>query len=624
MKNTRVRGLLVGATSLIAVGALSAAWATSSQAASSRFVTATATTGDVSQSFLATGTISRDSVVDVTFSVDGTVKRVRVAVGDQVAAGDVLATLDSTALKLALLNAQTDLAGAKADLYAAENPSSTSSGGGSGGSLPSGGAGTGGGSSTPGGTDPDGGATSGISATDAALLYEAIAAVNVATVKWSNPDQPTTCDAIQTALLNANEQTDTGSGDTGSGSGDGSGDTGSGSDGSGSGDAGDADSGSGDNGSDDAGDTGSGDSGSDATGDAGSGDTGDGGSDEAADSDGSDSGDSAEDGSEADQLALVVDDITLEDIKACGEAREELVLANAVLADYYQQLITTGTIDTGDDTTPDDDTEDTDDTDTAGTPAPDRSSGSSSSGSAARSSSGSSSAGVSARAVASAEAGVLRAQQAVDSAEAALENAELVAPLSGTVGSVGLSAGGGSSAGAITIVGEGTAVISFEAPLTTRAALSQGMAATISPAGSDTRLTGTITSIAVLETSGTAGDNPTYTTRVVVTDPDMLLKEGAKAGVEIVTATAGGVVLVPASAVTPTGSGSGTVGVIDPASSDTAETVDVSTGAVGGGRVEITGGLTEGQIVVLSDRTLDIDTLTSSQSNRGLGGGFPR
>lgn len=170
---TKGRNLLVGAVCLVTLGAAGTVWATGSQAASNRFTTASVTTGDVSQSFLATGSVSRTNVVDAAFSVSGTVRKVAVAVGDTVAAGDVLATLDTTALKLDLLNAQTDLASAKATLYAAEHPSSTSKGGGGGSSpsIPSGG----GGSSTPGG-----GTTGGITATDAAILYEAISAVNVA------------------------------------------------------------------------------------------------------------------------------------------------------------------------------------------------------------------------------------------------------------------------------------------------------------------------------------------------------------------------------------------------------------------------------------------------------------
>lgn len=609
--NKRMRSVLIAGVSLVSVGAIGTVWATSSSAAAGRYVTAVAATGDVSQSFWATGTVSRENQVDATFSVTGTVKKLKVGVGDVVAAGDVLATLDTAALKLALLNAQTDLASAKATLYAAEHPSSSSSRGSSSVTLPAGGSGTSGGS---GGTS----VPSGITATDAARLYQAIAAVNVATQKWSNPDQPTTCDLIYAALLNANEQTtdpgeqpDPGT-DNGSGNAD---DGGTGSDDSGSQAAGDA----GDSGdTDNPGDTPDPDDDSDAgTGDSGDADSGDpdsGTSGNPADSSATDSSDTEDDSGDTTQLALVVDDITLDDIRACGEAREELLLANAVLADYYQQLIATGTIGDGDDS--------------PATPAPSTPASTSSRGSSGSSkASGSSTVSVSARAVAAAEADVLRNQQAVDAAEAAVANAELVAPISGTVGAISLEKGASSSAGSVTIVGEGTALVSIEVPLASRGLLSQGMAATVTPAGSARALAGTVSQIAVLETSGTAGDNPTYTTTIAVDDPDLALKSGAAAGIEIVTGTANSVVTVPASAVTPTGTGTGTVGVVDSTTSETAETVTVSTGAVGGGRVEITDGLQEGQIVVLSDRNASIDSLTSSSgtaNRRGVSFGLPR
>jgi HlyD family secretion protein len=69
----------------------------------------------------------------------------------------------------------------------------------------------------------------------------------------------------------------------------------------------------------------------------------------------------------------------------------------------------------------------------------------------------------------------------------------------------------------------------------------------------------------------------------VVSDPDQRLKAGAKASVAIVTGTATGVITVPASAVTPTAAGKGTVQVVDTEASDTASTVEVTTGTVGGG-----------------------------------------
>ena len=221
---------------------------------------------------------------------------------------------------------------------------------------------------------------------------------------------------------------------------------------------------------------------------------------------------------------------------------------------------------------------------------------------------------------------MLEAQQSVDAAELDVANAELVAPIDGVVGAMTLAKGDSASSASATIVGEGTATVSIEVPLTTRKLLSQGMAAEVTPAGSSDVLEGKVSTISTLETDGTSGDSPTYTSTIVVSDPDQRLKAGAKASVAIVTGTATGVVTVPASAVTPTGAGTGTVQVVDTAGSDTASTVEVTTGVVGSGRVEIASGIQTGQLVVLSDRTIDISTLTSSSSssNRFGGGGMMR
>lgn len=605
--NTRIRKVIAAGAGLAVVAAGATYWATSSSASTARFRTAEAATGSVSQTYVATGTISRDANVEATFSVDGTVKSVAVEVGDTVSAGDTIATLDSASLKLALLNAETDLAQAEATLYAAENPSSTTSsgsgGGGSGaGSGSAGGSGSAAGSGTGTGSTPS---TGGISASDAAQLYEAIAAVNVASAAWSNDSEPTTCDQVYAALLAAQEDTDeaddSGSTDTG--------DTDPGSTDSGSGETSGGDSGS----EGDQSGTDSGGSGTDS-GEAGSADT------------GSDSGDAtgSADSGEAEQLALTVDEVTIEDIKACGEARTALLTANAVLADYYNQLITTGTIVTdGESTDP-------------GTETPETSTGGgspSAGGGSSRSASSGSSSSTSEQAIAAAEADKLKAEQAVADAEADLENATLLAPIDGIVGELTLAEGDSASAGSAIIVGTGTATVSVEVPLATRTLLSQGMEATVVPAGSATQLDGKVASISILETSGTAGDSPTYTTTVSVSDPDQLLKAGAKAAVSVVVRSATDAVVVPASAVTPTGSGTATVQVVDSEAAESAQTVEVETGAVGSGRVEITSGLTLGQLVVLSDSTITLDTLTDDTSTSsatraisggGGGGGGPR
>ena len=125
--NNRVRAVAAAGTALVVVAGIGLGVANSSQAASAKYVTATVGTGDVVQTYTATGTISRDNTVAAAFTVDGTVKAVAVSVGDSVEAGDELATLKTGPLKLAVLNAETSVAQAKASLYAAENPTTTSS-----------------------------------------------------------------------------------------------------------------------------------------------------------------------------------------------------------------------------------------------------------------------------------------------------------------------------------------------------------------------------------------------------------------------------------------------------------------------------------------------------------------
>ena len=117
------------------------------------------------------------------------------------------------------------------------------------------------------------------------------------------------------------------------------------------------------------------------------------------------------------------------------------------------------------------------------------------------------------------------------------------------------------------------------------------------------------------QTSGTSGDTTTYSATVSVSDPEMALATGASASVAIPVKAVTGAVTVPASAVTPTGTGEATVQVLATTSAETPETVTVKTGAVGAGRVEITEGLTSGQIVVLADRTKEIPANATGRRN---------
>ncbi|MFT4216340.1 MAG: HlyD family efflux transporter periplasmic adaptor subunit [Micropruina sp.] len=187
-----------------------------------------------------------------------------------------------------------------------------------------------------------------------------------------------------------------------------------------------------------------------------------------------------------------------------------------------------------------------------------------------------------------------------------LANAALRAPISGTVGTVGLTAGSASGSGSVVIVGDGNAQVTFELPLKTRTLVTSGQQVSVTPAGSTTSLEGTLTTISAVETSGTAGDTPTYAATVTVSDPDQLLASGAKASVSLPVKSATNVVRVPVSAVTPTGTDTGTVQIVGDARADSATLTNVTTGAVGGGWIEITDGVKAGDLVVLADNTAEL------------------
>jgi RND family efflux transporter MFP subunit len=524
--NPRVRAVLGAGTALVVVAGIGIGVATSSSAASARFVTATAATGDVTQTYTATGTITRKNTVEAAFTVDGTVKRVDVAVGDEVTAGDTLATLNKAALQLAVLNAETSVARANASLYAARHPSSTSSGSGS-----SGGSSGGSGSGSMGVT------------IDPMVLNEAASRVNLAVL-----DEADKCTAIFAAILPEAEPTPTAS-PTATAT------------------AEPTDSGSVSSSEETATATPSATATptAQATTEAGE-------------------KDEPTATASASQLASTLDaDFTDEQLQACANARAEVFAANTNLQAVVAQL--------------------TNPTGGAG----------GSKASTSKKSSSSSSSSVSASAVASAKADLLEAEQDLAAAREDLAAATLVAPISGTVGVVGLAKGDSASAGTITIVGSGSAVVTFELPLKTRELVKVGQSVTVTPAGSTKTLSGKITGISSLETSGTSGDTPTYTTTVSVSDADGLLASGAKASVLIPVKSASSVLRVPASAVTPTGSGTATVQVVENTSATTATTTQVETGAVGSGWVQITSGLDAGALVVLADNTAEIPSNTTNR-----------
>jgi len=117
-KTILVNGLLVGVLALTAGGtwyALRPASATGSSA-SATVRTATAAKATVSTTISAQGNIEATTTASPTFSVAGTLASVKVAVGDTVAVGQVLGSLDDSDLTTAVTQAAEQVTSAKQQL----------------------------------------------------------------------------------------------------------------------------------------------------------------------------------------------------------------------------------------------------------------------------------------------------------------------------------------------------------------------------------------------------------------------------------------------------------------------------------------------------------------------------
>ena len=140
-----------------------------------------------------------------------------------------------------------------------------------------------------------------------------------------------------------------------------------------------------------------------------------------------------------------------------------------------------------------------------------------------------------------------------------------------------------------------------------------GQTATVTTPSTDASLTGTVSSIGVLDVSTTS--EPSYTVEIALDATQERLFDGASAQVVVQVAGVDDVLTVPTSAVRTT-DGATTVQVLD---GDTPSAVEVEVGAVGAERTEILSGLSEGDEVVLADLDQPVEGASGSTST-GLSG----
>lgn len=199
---------------------------------------------------------------------------------------------------------------------------------------------------------------------------------------------------------------------------------------------------------------------------------------------------------------------------------------------------------------------------------------------------------------------VLQAEQALDQAQRNVDNASLRATEDGTVGALDLVKGASSTGRSVTVVSSGAAEVNIQVPLGVRPYLRTGTKARVGLVGATTRLDGTVDEVSVLPTSDSG--TPLYQATVRVDDPQLVLKPGASAAVDIALRSATDAVVVPPSALTMTSDTTASVQVVPDAHATTAQSVDVTTGVIGARGVEIRSGLAPGQLVVIADRRLPV------------------
>lgn len=220
---------------------------------------------------------------------------------------------------------------------------------------------------------------------------------------------------------------------------------------------------------------------------------------------------------------------------------------------------------------------------------------------------------VTAATIAGDEASIDQARADLVSARQARAGAVITAPARGTVAQVSVSRGEAASAGstAITVVAPGLASVQLSVSSSQVTQLKAGQTAHVTPAGATAALSGSVTSVSNVPDSSSS--STTYPVVVTLTRPDAALLVGTTASVDIVTGEAKDVLTVPTSAIS-----NGAVEVLD---GDSLQRVRVTTGLVGRTRTVVTDGLKAGQQVVLADLSEALPT-GDSTTERGFGSGL--
>ena len=202
--------------------------------------------------------------------------------------------------------------------------------------------------------------------------------------------------------------------------------------------------------------------------------------------------------------------------------------------------------------------------------------------------------------VTAAQAAIAAAETGVTAAQAALDDTRLIAPVSGTVGQVpyvvGELATSTATSGGITVIPDGPLEVVADFAESDAAGIAVGAEATVTfDALAGEQAKGNVIAVDPVATTSSSG-LITYSVRVQVIDPPDAVREGMTASVSVLINEVADALIVPQGAIT--GSGD-QASVLLQKPDGTSEATRITIGLQGDGGTEVTGGLQEGDVLVI-------------------------
>jgi RND family efflux transporter MFP subunit len=218
-----------------------------------------------------------------------------------------------------------------------------------------------------------------------------------------------------------------------------------------------------------------------------------------------------------------------------------------------------------------------------------------------------------------AQTGLAHSASSLVALEAQIKLATLTAPVAGIVTAVAIQAGVDAPSGAAITLAGGTLEVTTSVVESDVASISVGQAATVSIAAlNGASIDGTVASIAPAASTGGNSGVVSFAVEVALTNPPAGLRSGMSADVTITTASATGVLAIPARALAGTASAY-RVRVL--AADGSVSTQDVTVGLITASLVEIKSGLQAGDRVITGTSTQQ--STTNRPGGGGTNGAFP-